>query len=172
MKWITKAAAPALYVLLAACMAMAVLAAAAGYAETERLAEKGQSERVAAQFIRTRMRQGDAPGAIGTGSMPAVTILEEYPEGRFTTGLYAHDGWLMEQLFAENVPFDPAMGDRLIRADGLEASRLPGGLVRYSVNGAAHLAYARSGHGVIRYDADGYASTEDLEEWNGIQERN
>lgn len=140
MRHIVKLLPGILYFLLAACMSMSVLAAATGYAMACRFSDSGFKSRVTCQLLRTRLHQGDIADAIHVTDPDSVSIRETYPEGVFLSAIYIHDGWLMEQLHAEGVLFDPAMGDRVVRLDALHTSYADGGLM-FAMDGA---------HGFVR----------------------
>lgn len=117
---IRKHASGILYMVLAACLALCVLAASAGYSEAAGLSDTGSAIRVRSQFMRTKIRQGDLAGAISVmNDGDVLRIREEYPEGVFYTSMYCYNGWLMEQLAVDGLELMPEMGDRIIPCDGV-----------------------------------------------------
>lgn len=142
MKQLEKYAPMFLYLLLALGLSLSVLAAAGCYAEVSDLADRGASARVSGQFVRMKTWQSDGARAEGGH----VLLAEEYPEGTFRNALYNHDGWLMEQLAADGVGLDPAMGDRILPCAVFYADA-DGDLITVVSDHGRQYIYARAGEG-------------------------
>lgn len=147
LKQAEKAALAGLYIVLALGLSSVVLLSARTYSEAQGLASSGGRARVADQYLRMKIRQGDAAGAVSVDD-GMLSITEAYPEGTFTDAVYVHDGMLSEQLVAEGVDVVKSMGDPILACRGFQADRSGQGLsYRLGLDGSELSGYilARSG---------------------------
>ena len=148
LKQLEKLSITGLYILLGLGLSLAVLVSAQTYTMSEDLSSHGASMRVSDQYLRMKIRQGDAAGAIQVYA-DRIEILERYPEGAFLDLIYLHDGALSEQLTVKDLEFDETMGDPVLPCQKIRFES-PGRGFSYEaeINDGA----ARAGYILIRAD--------------------
>lgn len=139
------------YLILALCMACAVLSAARAYQGIADRYRDGTDARTAAQFACMKARQSDFRGGL-SGSDGRLLCHELLDTGEeFTDMIYWHDGWLMELYQSSDAIFydgaDDA-GDRIIPCGDAEFS-VDGNTVSYRITAGGREAsgeiYLRGG---------------------------
>ena len=112
-----------LFGIFAACVLSVLLMGADAYQRlTERDRESYES-RTVAQYIATRVRQADRSGGVSVGAFggsDALELWEPIDGEAYVTRVYCHDGWLRELFAAEEDPFAPEDGEKILPALGLE----------------------------------------------------
>lgn len=94
----------------------------------QRLTERGQAasdSRTAAQYIATRVRQGDVSRAVTLEQLGAAEalVLTEDMEGRTCrTWVYCYDGWLRELFGEAGSGFLPEDGEKILEAESVDWS--------------------------------------------------
>lgn len=150
LKQAEKAALAGLYIILVLGLSMAVLLSARTYSTAQALASSGAAARVADQYLRMKIRQGDALGAVAVGN-DRISITEVYPEGVFTDAIYASGGMLMEQIAGKGVEIIESMGDPILPCDNFRAAwsgqGLEYGLARGDVLTSGYILTRGSGTG-------------------------
>ena len=76
-----------------------------------------------ALYITKRISQ--APGNVEAANEGGTSCLRYYDtiEGeKYVTRIYCHDGWIMELFSADDVPFDPASGEKVFKAESMRAN--------------------------------------------------
>lgn len=89
---------------------------------TERGAASYQ-DRTAAQYLVTRLRQADTPGAVSVGTFGTVDALEltETIDGTdYITRVYCFDGYIRELFSAASYEFQPCDGECILPAQALD----------------------------------------------------
>ncbi len=108
-----------LFAILAICAVLVLLTGAGVY---KRLTERGQGafkNRTVPLYIATKVRQADCAGAISLEHINGTDILrlEEQIDGKdYVTRIYCYEGVVRELFSAEDVPFDPAAGEKITEA--------------------------------------------------------
>lgn len=111
-----------LFGIFAACVLAILLTGAGAY---RRLTERDQvsyERRTCVQYIVTRVHQSDSMDQVSVeqfGGVPALKLLDE---NGYVTRVYCYDGWLMELYTSVDADLEPADGEQLLKADGLELS--------------------------------------------------
>ena len=122
-----------LFSVFAVCILSVLLTGADAY---QRLTERGQDSferRTAAQYLTTRVHQGDAAGCVFTGNFdgdPAGTdtlFLKELIDGEaYYTRIYCREGMLMELFSGLEDGLQPEDGDPLLPVQALAFSEEQG----------------------------------------------
>lgn len=151
LKQLEKLSITGLYVLLGLGLSLAVLVSARTYTVSEDLSAHGASMRVADQYLRMKVRQGDAAGVIQVYD-GRIEILERYPEGEFLDLIYQHDGALSEQLTVKDLEFDETMGDPVLPCQKIRFENPGRG---FSYEAEIDDGAARAGYVLVRSDRTG-----------------
>ena len=125
-----------LFGVFAVCLLMVLLTGADSYQGLTRRDRISDNRRVCAQYLATRVRQGDAAGGVsvrpfGEGNALALPAGEGY-----VTWVYWHDGWLMELYTLEDSGLSPEDGARIMPLAGLSLSLKDGLLTAELADGA------------------------------------
>lgn len=112
-----------LFGIFALCVLAVLLLGAQSY---QRLTQRGQESydrRTAAQYITTRVHQGDTLSAVSVGSVGSAEALEltETIDGvPYITRVYYHDGYIRELYSPASLSFQPGDGEVILPAAGLD----------------------------------------------------
>lgn len=108
--------------LLVLCMLGTVLTGAGVYSRVTQRDSETYSQLTAAQYLTTRIRQGDQGGRIRIGMAEGIPVLmlEDKIGGRaYVTYVYCHDGFLRELFTAADNTFSPDAGEALLELESL-----------------------------------------------------
>jgi len=111
-----------LFALLAVCVVLVLLTGAGVY---RRLTNRGQEafeNRTVPLYIATKVRQADCAGAVSVESRNGTDILrldEQIGGKTYVTRIYCYDGGIRELFSAEELPFEPAAGEKIAEASGV-----------------------------------------------------
>lgn len=94
-----------------------LLTGADTYRRLTELSSENHAQRVAEQYIATRLRQGTGLYTEDFDGTDALVFPEEVEGKTYITRIYCHDGWLRELYTAENGEFSPADGEKLLEMD-------------------------------------------------------
>lgn len=146
LKQLEKLSITGLYILLGLGLSLAVLVSAQTYTMSEDLSSHGAAMRVADQYLRMKIRQGDTAGSVRICG-DRIEILEQYPEGAFLDLIYLHGNALLEQLTVKDLEFDETMGDPVLPCQSIRFENLGRG---FSYEAVIDADAARSGYILIR----------------------
>ena len=74
-----------------------------------------------ALYITKRIAQAPAGVyAVEDGGVSCLRFPETIGGERYVTRIYCHDGWVKELFSAEDVPFDPSSGEKVIKAESMQ----------------------------------------------------
>lgn len=125
-----------LFGVFAVCVLVVLLTGARAYRGLTQRDQAAFDRRACAQYIATKVRQGDATGAVTVepfGEAGALR-LNDSEEG-CVTRLYCYDGWLMELYTFADAALDPQAGERITPLDSLELTLEDGLLTARMVGG-------------------------------------
>lgn len=111
-----------LFVILAVCAVLVLLAGADVYG---RLTDRGQDafkNRTVPLYVATKVRQADRDGGVFVEQINGTDILrlEEQIGGKgYVTRIYCYEGVVRELFSAEDVPFEPEVGEMITEAAGV-----------------------------------------------------
>lgn len=114
------------------------------YSAMKKAADSAYSERTPLSYVTEKLRQGDAAGAVSTGSFgdgQALFIAESVNGTTYETVIYTYGGSLCELYREKGLELDPAAGEKIIEADGLSL-RMSDGLLRFTVAGSDGREYS------------------------------
>lgn len=117
----------------AVCLFFALAAGAGIYKSISAVMEEQFTSRTACGYVASRLRQGDAEGAVSVGSLgeeEALIISEEIDGEAYRTYVYCHDGYIRELFCPASEELTPTDGLRVIPAESLSFS-VSGGLLRF-----------------------------------------
>ena len=108
-----------LFGVFAVCVLIVLLTGARAYRGLTDRDRAAFDRRTCAQYIATKVRQGDAAGGVsvrpfGEGNALALPAGEGY-----VTWVYWHDGWLMELYTFADAQLEPQDGERIMPLEGL-----------------------------------------------------
>ncbi len=121
-----------LFGVFAASVMMVLLTGAGVY---KRLAERDNASygrRTAAQYLATRVRQGDQAGCVtvaafdGSDGCDTLFLQENIDGVLYDTRVYCYDGYLRELFAASGAEFSPEDGEKIMRLRSLSFRSLPG----------------------------------------------
>ncbi|MBQ6711313.1 MAG: DUF4860 domain-containing protein [Clostridia bacterium] len=113
------------FALFAACILLVLLGGAGVYRSLTREGLDSYARRTAAQYLTTRVRQGDCGGAVAVedfGGVQALVLYETHGAERFCTRVYCMDGYLWELFTPAGGTPAPEDGQKLLPAQGLTLS--------------------------------------------------
>lgn len=108
--------------LFALCLLLVLLTGARGYEALVRRGETTWETRTAAQYLTTRVRQGDTEGGIALeefGGQRALVLRQQIDGEPYLTRIYCYEGYLRELFAAENGSFSPEDGEKLLEMESL-----------------------------------------------------
>lgn len=132
LKHIGRMSVAGLYVLLGLALSFSVLLSARCLSEASGICDAGSDIRIAGQYVRMKIRQGDVSGAVAADA-DRILLMEEYNGSMFQDAMYCYGGWLMEQLAAPGVDILDSAGDKVIGCEWLRAD-LSDGVLRYEMD--------------------------------------
>ncbi|MBQ3076510.1 MAG: DUF4860 domain-containing protein [Clostridia bacterium] len=127
------------FALFASCILLVLLTGADLYRGLVARDDAAYSYRTGAGYLASRVRQAENPGLVSVepfGDGEALMLTEPYGERRYITVIYCHEGWLCELFTESGGAWDPAAGERVMRAESLELS-LAKGLLTIRLYGAS-----------------------------------
>ena len=110
------------FALFALCVLGVLLTGAKGYEALVRRGGENYAVRTAAQYLSTRVRQGDCAGGIAVedfGSQSALVLRQEIDGEPYLTRVYCYDGFLRELFTTETGSFSPEDGEKLLEMESL-----------------------------------------------------
>ena len=126
-----------LFGVFAVCVLIVLLTGARAYRGLTDRDRAAFDRRTCAQYIATKVRQGDAAGAVSVEPFGEATALRlADSEAGCVTRLYCHDGWLMELYTLEDSGLSPEDGARIMPLAGLSLSLKDGLLTAELADGA------------------------------------
>lgn len=112
-----------LFGVFAACVLMVLLTGARAYRGLTERDRAAYDRRTCVQYIATKVRQGDAAGAVTVEPFGDTAALRlDDGEAGCVTRLYCFDGWLMELYTFADAELSPQDGERIMPLAGLELS--------------------------------------------------
>lgn len=113
----------AVFAVFAVCVLLVLLTGADLYQGLTRAGQEEYAHRTAAQYITTRVRQGDRADSIRVedfGGTPALILRDEIEGESYETRLYCHDGYLRELFCSAPCTLAPEDGEPVLALQGLE----------------------------------------------------
>ena len=98
---------------------LVLLAGAKVYAGLTEQTRENHAQRTAAQYLATRLRQGNGVYAEDFGGVDALVFPEDIGGSTYITRIYCHDGWLRELYTAKGGEFSPADGEKILEMEEL-----------------------------------------------------
>ena len=116
-----------LFGVFAVCVLIVLLTGARAYRGLTERDRAAYDRRTCAQYLTTRVRQGDVSGGVSVEPFGDTTALcmEQYG---FVTRVYCYDGYLMEMYTFEDAELTPQDGEKIMPLEGLTLT-LEGGLL-------------------------------------------
>ena len=138
----------ALFALMLGCILWLTALGAGLYGRLEASRSAHEHGRAALGSLITRVRSGDAAGAVRLSSGPEgdMLVLTE-PESGYEFRIYLAQGWLVEQFCAADAATDPAAAQPLAPAQEFTAQWAAPALLRLTVDGKTADAALRSAEG-------------------------
>ena len=104
---------------------LSVLLGGAGvYQRLTRRNSHAYESRTAAQYLTTKVRQGDGLPRLEIFGGSDTLVLSQNIQGKeYQTRIYCHDGWLRELFAAAGGDFSPADGEKILPMENLEISQ-------------------------------------------------
>jgi hypothetical protein len=133
-----------LFAVFAVCVLSVLLTGAGAYSRLTQRDQGSYTHRTVAQYLATRLRQGDENGALWVGDFAGDRPLEEGDTLFFTqeidgetydTRVYAYEGSLRELFALRDGTFSPADGQEILPAQDLTVTR-SGSLLTLTVTDA------------------------------------
>lgn len=124
-----------LFGVFAACVLGVLLTGARAYQRLTQRDRAAYERRICAQYIASRVRQGDVRGGVTVrpfGDTQALTLTS----GGYVTRVYWHEGYLMELYAAEGAHLAPEDGERIMALEGLSLA-MDGGLLTAEIETGA-----------------------------------
>lgn len=117
------------FALFAVSVLMILLTGADVVQKLTRRGQRSYDLRTAAQYVTTRVRQGDRADAIEVRSLEegeALVLTEEIDGGVYETLVYCHDGYLREMFCRKGLALDLTFGEKILPLSGFSASEQDG----------------------------------------------
>ena len=109
-----------LFGVFAVCVLIVLLTGARAYRGLTDRDRAAFDRRTCAQYIATKVRQGDAAGTVRVEDFCGESALQLIDgEAGCVTWLYCHDGWLMELYTFADARLEPQDGERIMPLEGL-----------------------------------------------------
>jgi len=145
--------APLLFAVFAFCILFVLLTGAKAYRTVTERDNAAFDSRTAVQYISTRIRSGDAAGALEVGQLDGCSalILTENIEGEtYQTFVYAYEGYLCELFTAEGSGLGAADGEPLFpltslsftEKNGVIVAILPDATLTFALRSGKEVAHA------------------------------
>ena len=106
----------------ALCMILSLLASIGAY---RRLSERGAEAytgRTCMQYVATRLRSAEKPGAVSCGSIEGTSVLS-IAEGDYISRIYCYEGYLRELYMPSGSEPKLSAGEKLMELEALEFER-------------------------------------------------
>ena len=138
----------ALFALMLGCILWLTALGAGLYGQLEASRSANEQSRAALGSLVTRVRSGDAAGAVRLDEGPEgdMLVLTD-PDSGYEFRIYLAEGWLVEQFCAATAATDPAAAQPLAPARKFTARWQSAALLRLTVDGATADAALRSAEG-------------------------
>ena len=101
-----------------------VLLGAGAYRSSGERADRHNTDRIIASFVRSMVRSSDEAGAVTAeedAGIQTVTLAYDDGEDVYLTRLYVYDGMLRERLYTAGEAFEPEMGNEICAAQAMQA---------------------------------------------------
>lgn len=111
-----------LFGIFALCILTALLQGARVYRQLTERGAAAYQERTAAQYLLTRVRQADCPGAVSVdrfGMVETLELTETIDGTEYVTRVYCFDGYIRELFSAASYDFQPFDGQCILPAQDL-----------------------------------------------------
>lgn len=108
-----------LFGVFAVCVLIVLLTGAKAYRGLTDRDRAAYDRRTCAQYIATKVRQGDAMGGVTVEPFGDTTALCLRDQDGFITRLYCHEGWLMELYTFADAELEPQDGEKTMPLAGL-----------------------------------------------------
>ena len=112
-----------LFSVFAASILSVLLTGAGVYSRLTLRDQSAYDRRTCVQYLAAKTRQAGSADQVSVGSFgsgDALLLREEIDGQPYLTRIYCHDGWLRELFAAEEDPFAPEDGEKILPALGLE----------------------------------------------------
>lgn len=111
----------------AACVLAVLLAGADGYQRLTQRDREAYSQRTAAQYLATRIRQADTAAGVavepfGPDGPDTLSFYEQIEGTTYVTRIYCYDGYLRELFSAADTELLPADGEKVLEMQSLTLS--------------------------------------------------
>ena len=113
-----------LFAVFALCVLSVLLTGAKVYQSLTQSQEQSHAAHTAAQYIATRIRQGDQLAGVAVEDFQgrdALVFSDKVGGAVYETKIYCHEGWLWELFAQEGANLAPEDGQKLCQAQALEA---------------------------------------------------
>jgi hypothetical protein len=149
-----------LFAVFAVCVLSVLFTGAGAYSRLTQRDQDSYAQRTAAQYLATRLRQGDQEGGVWVGTFGSTQsaatgdtlFFPQQIDGEtYDTRIYAYGGSLRELFALAGEDFSPADGEEILPAQSLTVSR-SGDLVTVTVtgtDGSASTLYFHSRSGEV-----------------------
>ena len=111
-----------LLTVFALCILMVLLMGARGYEALVHRDGQTYARRTAAQYLATRVRQGDTlegMAVVDFGGHSTLVLRQEIEGDTYLTRIYCHEGFLRELFTAEGGSFSPEDGEKLLELQAI-----------------------------------------------------
>ncbi len=111
------------FCIFAGCILLVLMTGADVY---NRLVQREQTQfdqRTVAQYVTTRLRQGDLAGAVSVetfGGRSTLVIRETIAGNPYETRVYCYDGYVRELFSIADGDFEPVDGEKVLEAEALD----------------------------------------------------
>ena len=126
---------------------LVLMLSASTYSNMTERSQRGQNERIALSYVRTKVRNADSAGAVTLAyfnGVPALSLTEDFDGVVFLTYIYHYDGHLRELFFRQGDEFTPGDGVPIIRSGELNFSKSAEGLLSVNTDYGSLLLFPRS----------------------------
>lgn len=110
-----------LFGVFATCVLGVLLTGAGAYQRLTQRDRAAYERRICAQYIASRVRQGDVQGGVAVEPFGDTRALALIGAG-YVTRVYWHEGYLMELYSSEGMGLGPEDGERIMPMEGLSLS--------------------------------------------------
>lgn len=122
------------FAVFAVCLLLVLLTGARVYRNLVQTGQESYTDRTAAMYLTTRVRQSQTLTVEDFGGCQALTIREEIDGDTYLTRVYWHEGHLRELFSGENAELSPEDGEKVMEAESLNFS-MEDGLLTAEVDG-------------------------------------
>jgi len=121
-----------LFALFAVCILSVLMAGANVYQRTVRRDDSSYTQRTAAQYISTKVRQAGSPEEVSAEEffhLPTLTLRQDLGGIDLLTRVYCYEGWLRELYYLDGSPLAPEDGEKILPLKELSVA-LEGGALQ------------------------------------------